>query len=135
MAKLKNGETVLDLGCGNATSLIIAASEFGARGIGVERSPFYYLLSKLNVLLHGQRKNIQIIFGDFKKAQKQLNNTDVVYLYLLNSALASIEEWFFANLKKGARVVSLAFSFAKHKPSATDHANNLGKETKIELYL
>jgi len=134
LAEVKGGETVVDLGCGNGSTLILAAKRFGAKGIGIERSPFYYLLAKLNVLKNGYSKDVQIYFGDFKKLERDIQNADVVYLYLLNSVLANIEDWLFSNIRSDTRVVSLAFSFCKHKPIKTSSANNLGRKTKIELY-
>lgn len=134
LAKLKKGETVVDLGCGNAKSLIIAAKKFGAKGVGVEISPYCYLKSKWNVFISGESKNIKIIFGDFAKVEKYLQNADVVYLYLLNKVLRSIEPWLFDHINNGARVVSLCFTFGNNKPIRTRETVNLGKETKIFLY-
>lgn len=134
LAKLKKGELVVDLGCGNAKSLIIAAKKFRAKGVGVEISPYCYLKSKWNVFAAGESKNIRIIFGDFKKAEKYLQNADVVYLYLLNKVLKSIEPWFFDNVQKDARIVSLSFTFDQKKPVQTSKTVNLGKPTKISLY-
>jgi predicted RNA methylase len=134
LAKLKQGELVVDLGCGNAKSLIIAAKKFGAKGVGVEISPYCYLKSKWNVFVSGESMNIKIIFGDFKKAEKYLEKADVVYLYLLNKVLKSIEPWFFDHVKKDARVISLSFSFVQNNPLQTCKTINLGKDTKISLY-
>ena len=134
LAKLKRGELVVDLGCGNAKSLIIAAKKFGAKGAGVEISPYCYLLANWRVFLAGERKNVKIIYGDFKKARKYLEKADVVYLYLLNSTLKNIETWFFKSVGKNTRVVSLAFVFPNHKPIKTKTTYNLGKKTTIRLY-
>lgn len=134
LAKLKKGELVVDLGCGNAKSLIIAVKEFGARGVGVEISPYCFLKSRWNVFISGESRNIKIIFGDFKKAGKYLKRADVVYLYLLNKVLESIEPWFFDHVNNNARVVSLSFTFEKNKPLQTCKTINLGKDTKISLY-
>ncbi|MDD2752885.1 MAG: 50S ribosomal protein L11 methyltransferase [Candidatus Omnitrophica bacterium] len=135
LAGLKRGELVVDLGCGNAKSLIIAAKKFGAKGVGVDLSLYCYLKSRLNVALAGQSKNIKIIWGDFKAAESYLKNADVVYLYLLNSALKKIEPWFFSSISKNTRVVSLAFVFAKYKPVKTAETSNLNKKTFVRLYL
>lgn len=134
LANLKKGELVVDLGCGNAKSLIIAAKRFGAKGVGVEISPYCYIKSRWNVLISGESKNIKIVFGDFKKAEKYLEKADVVYLYLLNKVLKSIEPWFFDHLNNNARVVSLSFAFSKNKPVNFASTVNLGKTTKIYLY-
>ncbi len=134
LANLRKGELVVDLGCGNARSLIIAAKKFEARGVGVELSPYCYLKSKINVFLAGESKNVKIIFGDFKATEKYLKNADVVYLYLLNSVLAKIEPWFFATIKSSSRTVVLSFEFKKHKEVKSVSTKNLGRKTKIRLY-
>lgn len=134
LSALKKDETIIDLGCGNCDVLILAAKEFGATGFGVERSPFYFLLAKLNVWIHGQSKKITVLFGDFKKLENELKEADVLYLYLLNSVLAKIEPWIFETVRKEVRIVSLAFQFPNHRPLQTKHAVTLGKKTAIRLY-
>ena len=134
LAKLRKGELVVDLGCGNAKSLLIAAKIFGAKGLGVEISPYCYLLARWRVFVAGEQKNIKIIFGDFKKVEKHLQKADVVYLYLLNSTLESIESWFFKSIGNKTRVVSLAFIFPNHKPTKAKTTFNLNKDTTTRLY-
>lgn len=134
LAALKKGETLLDLGCGNARSLIIAAKKYGARGIGVEISPYCYLKSRFNVLRAGQNKNIHIYLGNLTKSRDLIKKADVIYLYLLNSVLAKIEDEIFDNIKPGCRVVALAFQFPNRKPQKSVSTINLGRKTKIYLY-
>jgi SAM-dependent methyltransferase len=133
LANLKKGELVVDLGCGNARTLIIAAKQFGARGVGVEISPYCYLASKLNVWRAGESKNIKIFLGSFGKVGAYLKQADVVYLYLLDSVLRRIESWFFENISDKARVVSLAFQFVDHKPKDMVETFSLSK-IKVRLY-
>jgi len=134
LAALKKGETVVDLGCGNAKVLILAARKFGAKGVGVDRSIWCYLKSITNVWLAGQSKNIQIIRGDFKKADKFLGNADVVYVYLLNDVMANIKEWLFSSISKDARVVSLSFVFPGKEPVREANTYNIFQNTKVRLY-
>lgn len=134
LAGVVPGQTAIDLGCGNARSLIIAAKEFGAKGVGVDRSHYGYWRSKINVWLGGYAKNITIIRGDFRLIESQLAQADVVYLYLLNETLAQIEPWLFQYIGTQTVVVSLAFSFPNHQPTKTSETINLGKKTRIRLY-
>lgn len=134
LAKLKSGQTVIDLGCGNANSLIIAAKQFGAKGIGIERSPYAYLNSKLRVWWYGESANIKIIFGDFSKIEKYLSSADIIYLYLWSSVVQKIEPWIFANIGKKTRIVSLAFPFCDHQPRSISKTMNLGSLHDIYLY-
>lgn len=134
LANLKKGQTLVDLGCGNAKSLIIAAKKFGAKGIGVDLSLYCFLKSKLNVALAGESKNIKIIWGDFKKAEPFLRKADLVYVYLLNSALKKMELWLFKSIGKNTNIVSLSFIFPTKKPYKTAKTFNLNKITNIRLY-
>ena len=134
LAGVVPGQLVIDLGCGDARSLIIASKEFGAKGIGIDRSLYSFWRSRVNVWIHGQSKNVTIIQGDFRKIEKQLAHADFVYLYLLNETLAKIEPWLFQHIGAQTVVVSLAFSFSHHQPYKTTETNNLGQKTKIRLY-
>lgn len=134
LAKLKKGETVVDLGCGNGRTLIIAAKEFGAKGIGIDRSLFCVLKAKLNIYLSGESKNIEIHFKPFEKAAEKIKKADVVYVYLWPSTLAKIEPWLFEQIKPTTRVVSLAFKFAKKKPDSEIKTMNLGMKMSVWLY-
>lgn len=133
LARLKKGQTLIDLGCGDGRSLIIAAREFGAQGIGIERSPYCFLKSKFNVFLSGQR-NIKILFGDIQKYEKEIEKADVIYVYLLNSVLAKFENWLFSSIGANTKIVSLAFSFPNFRPSKTKKVENLGRTTELKLY-
>lgn len=133
-AEVKPGQTVIDLGCGNAKSLVIAAKHFGAKGIGVEKSPLCYIQASLNVLMNHQQKNVKILFGDFSVAEKYLRKADVVYLYLLPALLGKIEKWLFATVSKETKVVSLSFEFPNQKSVASVETKNLGYPATIRMY-
>lgn len=133
MAGLKKGQTLIDLGCGDGRSLILAAREFGAKGIGIERSPYCFLRSKVNVYLSGQ-KDIKILFGDIQRFDTEIKKADAIYVYLLNSVLAKIETWLFDSKKINAQVVSLAFEFPNYKPKKIIETKNLRRNAKLRLY-
>lgn len=135
LADLKKDDFIIDLGCGNARVLIIAAKKFGANGIGIDRSPYCFLKSRLNVFLSGQSKKIKIIFGPFDKIENYLPKADVVYLYLLNSANKKIEDWLFENISTKAQVISLAFTFQKHLAKRSIFTKTLGHKTEACLYV
>mgnify|MGYP001559942551 CR=1 FL=1 len=135
LAGLSSGQTVIDLGCGDARVLVIAAKEFGAKGTGVDRSLYCYLRSKINVWRSGQAGNIRVVWGDFRRVKKELHQAEVAYLYLLNETLAEIERWLFDNIGKRSKVVSLGFSFPNHRTIKLIETHNLGRPTKIRLYL
>ena len=131
---IKPGDLIIDLGCGNAKSLIIASKNHQAKGIGVEGSPYCYLISKIKVLLSGNSKNIKIIFGSFSCVENQLKKADFVYIYLSNPSLKKIEPWLFEHIGTKTKVLSLAFVFPNKKPERTIKVKNLGKETSLRVY-
>jgi len=134
LARLKKGETVVDLGCGNGRTLLVAVKEFGAKGIGIDRSLYCVLKAKLNIYLKGESKNIKIYYKPLQKAAREIKQADVVYLYLWPSTMQKIEPWLFDQLSDKTRIVSLAFQFGVHKPVAELDTLNLGIKTKIGLY-
>jgi len=134
LTKPQEGELFIDLGCGNGRTLLIASKQFGLKCIGVDRSFFCYIMANIRILLAGERKNIRVVLGNFNKIAKELNRANIVYLYLLNSALFQIEDWFFQNIGNDTRVVSLAFEFPHRKPLSEQTTRNLGRETKVRCY-
>jgi SAM-dependent methyltransferase len=135
LADLKKDQLLIDLGCGNARTLIIGAKKFGARGIGVDRSPYCFVKSKLNVFFAGQSRKVKIIYGDFSKVENNLPKADVVYLYLLNSVNGRLENWLFKNISEKTRVVSLAFTFNKHMAKKSIWTKTLRRKTQSGLYM
>lgn len=134
LAQIKPGQLIIDLGCGDGRSLIIAAKKYHCRGIGVEISPLCYLRAKIRVAVAGESKYIQIYFGDFHSIEDKIKQADMLYLYLLNSTLNKIEDWLFSILKPGAKIVVLCFGFSQHQPKKITKTHNLGRETTLKLY-
>lgn len=116
MARPTKKQLILDLGCGDARSLILAVKKFDLIGVGIERSPYCFIKAKLMVFLSGESQRITILFGDFNKAEKYLKSANIIYLYLSNMLMEKNEKWLFAHLKKGSKIVSLSFRFKYHKP-------------------
>ncbi len=52
LAKVGKNDIIYDLGSGEGTALIVAAKEFGAKGIGVEIDPSRVIFSKLAALIN-----------------------------------------------------------------------------------
>lgn len=122
LAKLKKGETFYDLGCGRG-DVLIEAAKIGAKAIGFEISPYYYLLAKL-------KTSIWRIYYPFTRSSKKMasNNiferisirhkniysinlakADVVYVYLLPKMLEKLTPKFKRELRKGNRLISIGF--------------------------
>ena len=105
VAKIKKGERVIDLGCGDGRIVIAAEKRFGARAEGYEVSIFVWLLAQMNRLL--KLSPVKIYRRNFFKAD--LSKADVIFCYLLPEVMEKLSPKFKKELKKGARVVSASF--------------------------
>jgi len=77
LAKLKKGEVLYDLGCGNG-QVLIEAAKMGAKAVGFEISPFYYWWVRIRTFGY---PDISVRFQNIKTID--LKKADVVYCYLL----------------------------------------------------
>lgn len=125
LAKLKKGDIFYELGSGMGNGLIIASKEFGASAIGIEISPFHWLISWFRTR---SNKNIKMILGNYKKIN--LADSDVIYCYLSPKLIKELLPKFRKELKKGAFVLSCVFSIPDLRPNIVKEIN--GK--KIYLY-
>ena len=107
LAEVKPGETVYDLGCGDARILVMAAQKYGARGVGVELDAEVFALARDNVRRHRLEDRITLVRGNLFDAD--LRDADVVALYLLPEALARLRPMLEQQLRPVARVVTHDF--------------------------
>ena len=112
-AEVKKGDVFYDLGCGNG-DVLIEAAKIGAKTVGFEISPYYYILSKLRTLFFrglyyftcsSMIEGIDVRFKNILDVD--LGNADVVYVYLLPKLLSQID---FSKVKKDARIISIGFA-------------------------
>lgn len=110
LARIKPGETVYDLGCGDGR-IVFAAQKAGANAVGYELSLPTYLLAKLRSLTYpGSR----IEYKNFWT--QDYSDADVIFCYLLTSSMQTFKDKVWPNLKPGCRVVSHAFTMKDVAP-------------------
>lgn len=132
IARLRSGETLYDLGCGDGRILTTAAREFGARAVGVELSPALVRRAREAVEKMGLQGQVQIIEGDLRNVD--LSGADVVALYLLTEANEQLRPKLEKELRPGARVVSLEFRIRGWKPSRVEKVEAHRHPYTIYLY-
>lgn len=116
LADIKPGERLIDLGAGDGRIVTTAASEFGARALGVELHPERYAIirnsaASLKPNLHALRENLY---------QTDLSNADIVTMYLLPSVNETLRKKLERELPSGARVVSHDFSIPDWTPARVE---------------
>lgn len=131
-AKLEKGDVVLDLGAGDGRILGRALKkQSGIRAIGYEGAYGVWLLARLRNRFSKYKPDIRMenfMEADFSKA-------DVIFTYLSIGMMQKLKVKFDKELKKGARVISHAFSIHSMKPYKVHVVNMpLGGRTKIYEY-
>lgn len=113
LAKVDSEDLVYDLGSGDGRVVIIAAREFGARAVGIERNWLLYKLSKWKVAKQKLNERVKIIRGDFFK--KKISDATVIIVYLTQKLNDRLEPKLLSELKRGTRVVSASHEFKNLK--------------------
>ena len=104
MAKIKPGETVYDLGCGDGRILVPVVERYKAKAVGVEISPKLAERAAARVKKAGLADSARVIQGDVLATD--LSDADVAIIYLSTELNASLRPRLEKYLKPGARVVS-----------------------------
>jgi len=127
MVNLKQGEVLLDAGCGDGR-IVIEASKRGARAIGYELSPFLWVVAKLNLWAH--RSEGKILFGN--AFEKDLSRYDVIFLFLMPNTLPNFLKEIRKKAKAGTRIITYAFPLKELEPEQTEIPFNCAP---VRLYI
>jgi len=115
LAQIKDGEILFDLGSGDGRIVLMAAKEFGAKGVGIEHKLSLIEESRDKILELGITKSVIFIHDNIFKAN--LESADVVTLYLTTRSNERIRVKLENELKKGARVVTHNFPMIRWNPN------------------
>jgi SAM-dependent methyltransferase len=116
LAKVKPGDVVYDLGCGDGRLVIAAAKRGAAKAVGVDIDPDRIREAWANAREQGVADKVAFIEGDL--FEMDFSDADVVTLYLLPDLNLKLRPKLLA-LKPGTRIVSHAFDMGDWKPEIT----------------
>lgn len=102
MADVKKDDIIVDLGCGDARMLVLAAQKYGTKGIGYEIDPVMVRESRKNAEKNNVSELVEIIQADIFKVD--ISDTDVLPIYLLPEMNLKLVPQF-ETLKPGSRLV------------------------------
>lgn len=110
MAKVKKGDVVFDLGCGDGRIVAMAAKKFGTRGVGVDLNPERIrecmdTIKKYGVESYVDKGMLEYRLGDALRVP-DLKDATVIMLYMLPEFMDLLEPIARRTLKPGARIVS-----------------------------
>lgn len=114
VAKVRTGDVVYDLGCGDGRMVIAAAKKFGTRGVGIDLDPARIKEARANA--KAQVVDQLVTFRVADLFETDLREATVVMLYLLPEVNRRLRPKLFAELRPGARVVSHDFDMGRDWP-------------------
>lgn len=114
VAKVRTGDVVYDLGCGDGRMVIAAAKKFGTRGVGIDLDPARIREARANAKAQGVDQLVTFRVADL--FETDLREATVVMLYLLPEVNRRLKPKLFAELRPGARVVSHDFDMGRDWP-------------------
>ncbi|MFL5342037.1 MAG: TIGR03000 domain-containing protein [Gemmataceae bacterium] len=114
LAKVKVGDVVYDLGCGDGRIVIAAVKRFGAKkGVGIDIDPARIKESQENAKKQGIESKVEFKLGDILAlTEKDLADATVVTMFLspkVNNKLTPMLK----KLKPGTRIVSHDFGITE----------------------
>ena len=130
LASLRRGETLFDLGAGDGRIIIEAVRRFGANAVGVEIDP--ERISRIRERLNATKTHAELLEANLFSVD--LSSADVIAIYLSDSANVKLAPKLKAELKLGARVVSLDYMLPGWMPEREAEVNTSGITRKLYLY-
>ncbi|MEK7173124.1 MAG: methyltransferase domain-containing protein, partial [Patescibacteria group bacterium] len=106
VARLQQGEMVMDLGSGDG-KILIEAAKLGCHAVGLEINPFLVWYTRRCAKKLGLQKLVKVYCRNFNKYS--LKEADVVFIYLWPKTNKILRNKLESELKNGARVISNAF--------------------------
>lgn len=132
IAKLRDGEQICDLGCGDGRLLFEAVRHHRVRAVGFEVSLLPYVLARLRRFRTRNQTSVVISYCDFFTAD--LRDIDVFFCFLTPMAMKKLARKFAAEAKEGARIVSYAFPIPGWVPTVTDKPSlQLGRIWRYDI--
>lgn len=122
LAKIRPGQTVIDVGSGDGRVLFAAAKQ-GAFAVGIEINPYLVRFTQLKAFFGPYRGRIRVRWQNLWTAD--LTSADVVFVYLIPWRMEDLAAKLKRELKPTAIVVSNSFVFPKWKVLRRDTKNHV----------
>jgi hypothetical protein len=110
LAELEPGDTLLELGCGDA-KVVLSAARLGVKVVGYELNPVLAVVAWLRT--HRYRQNVQIIWGDFWR--KELPEAQAIFVFLLPKYMKKLDTKAMQYKHKPVKLISFAFQIPGKK--------------------
>lgn len=116
LAAIRPGELLIDLGSGDGR-ILAAAAKAGGTAFGYEINLFLVWYARLKLWRQGLRGRVRVRWGNFWRAD--LSKADVVAVFGFSTVMENLAHKLDAELKPGARVVSVRYVLPGRIPEAS----------------
>ena len=121
LAEVGKQDVIYDLGSGDGRIPIMAAKEFGARGVGIEIDPALVTQAQANAREAGVEDKVEFRHGDMYAAD--VRSATVVTLFLHPGPNLKLREKLRSDLQAGSRVVSYVWDMGGWTPADVRRVN------------
>lgn len=111
MAKIGPSDILYDLGCGDGRIVVMAASQFGVKGVGIDIDP--ERIKECYVNAANAKVEEKVMFLNQDLFETDIREASVVTLYLLSTVNIKLRPKLLNDLKPGTRVLSHDFSMGE----------------------
>jgi SAM-dependent methyltransferase len=118
LAEVKEGDFLIDLGCGDGRILVTAAKRYGARGLGVDIDA--QRLVEANALARKAGVADKVTFRKEDLFETDISKATVLALYLGLAVNIELRPRILATMKPGTRVLSHQFNMGDWLPDRTE---------------
>ena len=132
LAGVTSDDVVYDLGCGDGRIVITAASDFGARGIGVDLDARRIREAHANAARAGVTGRVH--FRVENLLDTDIGSATVVTLFLSADLNARLQPKLLRELRPGTRIVSHRYGIAGWPPDRTVAVPVLGTQNYVFLW-
>lgn len=129
MANVGPNDVVYDLGSGDGRIVIMAAEEFGARGVGIEIDPELVERSRATAKTAGVADRVEFRVGDMYEVD--VSDATVVTLFLHPEPNLKLRPKLRSQLRPGSRVVSYWWDMGDWKP---DEVRSIAFRRRVFLW-
>ncbi len=112
VAGIRKGKIFYELGSGDGR-VVLEASQMGADSFGIEQSWIRVLFSRIQA----KKRSLHSHFYHGNIFDREYYPADIVYIYMLQPCVNTLEKKLRKELKKGAVVITQKYHFKSWKPT------------------
>ena len=132
VAGVTRDDVVYDLGSGDGRIPIMAAKEFGARGVGVDIDPALVRKARANAVTAGVADRVTFVEQDLFTAD--IGDATVVAIYLGRDVNLRLRPKLLEELRPGTRIVSHDYDLGDWQPQRTVTVDLAERDHRVFLW-